>query len=87
MPKMFNQLTEIIATITSLDTSEIQPDDELTEVVQGQVDTQLPRILASINQQFELDLDPTEIVRLAKDEKNPMTIEELISVIEEELEF
>lgn len=85
--KTIDQLKEIIASITSLEVSEILPDATLVEVVQDDVEVVLPRIIKTLNQELETDLDPTEIVELAQDEDVPLTVADLITMIEEELEF
>lgn len=85
--KTIDQLKEIIASITSLEVSEILPDATLVDVVQDDVEVVLPRIIKTLNQELETDLDPTEIVELAQDEDVPLTVADLITMIEEELEF
>lgn len=87
MTNPLEQIKQLISEITNLDTSEILPDEELSEVVQGDVDVAVPRIVTSINQSFEIELDTSHISELVKDESHPLTIQELLSMIKEEVEL
>jgi hypothetical protein len=83
----FEVIRETIARITSLEPDEIHPEDQIEELLQTDVEVQFPKIISALNNRLDIDLDPIGLTVQASDEENPLTIKDVLTMTQEEIEY
>ena len=83
----FEVIRDTVSRITSLDSDEIHPEDEIAELLQTDVEVQFPKIIVSLNKSLDIDLDPVGLTAMASDEEDPLTVNDLLTMTQEEVEY
>ncbi len=76
-----NKLNDLIVEVTGNDPDSIKPESDLEEDLGIVLDEDFERLISSINQDFEIELDAEEINDVVT------TVGDLANIIEEELEL
>ncbi|MFZ5437554.1 MAG: hypothetical protein ACOZAK_00665 [Patescibacteria group bacterium] len=82
---IFNQLQELLALATGHSPAEILPGSHLEADLGINMEEDFPRLLAVINQDFEIELDMMTV--LDELEESEDTVEQLAKLVEEEVEL
>ncbi len=77
----YNQLAEIIVEVTGNSPESIEPDADLEEDLGIVLDEDFERLIKTINQTFNIELEPDEISEVVA------TVGDLAAIIDEEIEL
>lgn len=83
--EILNQLQELLALATGHSPAEILPGANLEVDLGVNMEEDFPRLLAVINQEFEIELDMKTV--LAELDEAEETVEQLAKLVEEEVEL
>lgn len=83
--QFFSQVQDLLETVTVNSRQEIVPEASLEEDLGLSLEEDLPRLVATINRHFEIDLDPEIVIKELTEAG--ATVAELAKLIHDEYEL